>query len=242
MAFKKRGYIRDTPVELVRDYKVFAIACEGGVREPQYFNVFQYLSPKVKVDVIEDFVSDSEMQQKHSNKSAPKWVLDRAMRYIEKEGLLDEDDLWFVIDTDRWSYVQLKELADYCQQYANWHIVISNPCFEVWLYFHKKANITDSKSSTCEQFKFEISTLEQGGYHPHKFIPYLQNAITNAKAVDATPTYFMPNPKETKAYQLGEAILNQVGVNDFNHFIASKLPQLIQIEKEKAKKSQLRKK
>ena len=32
---KKRGYSRE--VELVRDYKLFAIACEGGKRESEYF-------------------------------------------------------------------------------------------------------------------------------------------------------------------------------------------------------------
>lgn len=51
---KKRGYNRDTPMELVRDYKVFAIACEGIKTEPRYFNVFQYVSGKIKVDVIEN--------------------------------------------------------------------------------------------------------------------------------------------------------------------------------------------
>jgi hypothetical protein len=35
MMRKKRGYKRE--VELVRDYKLFAIACEGGKREPDYF-------------------------------------------------------------------------------------------------------------------------------------------------------------------------------------------------------------
>lgn len=241
MGYKKRGYNRDTPIELVRDYKVFAIACEGGVREPQYFNVFQYLSSKIKVDIIEHSVSDTEMQQKHENKSAPKWVLDRAMRYIEKEGLLDEDDLWFVIDTDRWSNDQLKELADYCTQHNNWHLVISNPCFEVWLYFHKKADISISNSTTCEHFKYEISTLEQGGYHPYKFLPYFQDAITNAKAVDATPQYFMPNLKETKVYQLAESILTQVGVNAFDSFIQTTIPKLIQEDMVKAKYSKSRK-
>jgi len=29
---------------------------------------------------------------KYETKSAPKWLLDRAVKYIEKEGLIDEDD------------------------------------------------------------------------------------------------------------------------------------------------------
>lgn len=111
---KKRGYKRETPVELVRDYKLFAIACEGSKREPEYFRVLRYISKKIAVDIIEDIVSDEEALSINPNKSAPKWVLDRAVKYIEKEGLNDDDDLWFVMDIDRWSEEQLREVASYC--------------------------------------------------------------------------------------------------------------------------------
>lgn len=156
---KKRGYKRETPAELVRDYKLFAIACEGSKREPEYFKLFRHISNKIAVGVIEDIVSDEEALTYNPNKSAPKWVLDRAMRYIVKEGLNDEDDLWFVMNIDKWSEVQLREIASYCEQFPNWNIVLSNPCFEVWLFFHKKEDIINSKSISCNDFKSEISTF-----------------------------------------------------------------------------------
>jgi hypothetical protein len=227
MGFKPRGYIRDTPKELVRDYKLFAIACEGDEREPAYFRVFQYLSKSIKVDVIQDVQSDPDAPIK-PHKSAPNWVLDRAVRYVETEGLTDEDDLWFVIDTDHWQFEELKKLADYCADKPNWHLVISNPCFEVWLYFHKRAIISDSKSIKCKDFKNEIADFEKGGYHPYKFLPDLQTAIQNAKAVDTTPLHFMPADKSTKVYQLGEAILRQVPLRDWENFIQNEIPKLIQ--------------
>lgn len=226
MGHKKRGYKRDTPLELVRDYKLFAIACEGGKREPGYFNVFQHLSRKIKVDVIENYVTDEEMFRKYETNSAPKWVLNRAMRYIEKNDLKDEDDLWFVIDKDRWTDSQIRELALCCERYNNWHIVISNPCFEVWLYFHKKADITSSSSVSCNDFKKEISGFEKGGYHPLKFIPDFKRAIENAKANDSDKDYFMPKIKETKVYLLGEAILAQVNNSDIVEFINVTIPRL----------------
>jgi hypothetical protein len=226
MGHKKRGYQRETPLELVRDYKLFAIACEGGKREPGYFNIFQYLSRKIKVDVIENYITDNEMLRDYENKSAPKWVLDRAMRYIEKNDLKDEDDLWFVIDKDRWNDAQIRELATYCEKYPNWHLVISNPCFEVWLYFHKKSDITSTISVSCNDFKSEISTFEKGGYHPLKFIPYFQDAITNAKKNDSDSKHFMPKNKETKVYQLGEAILKEVNSKDIAEFINVTIPNL----------------
>lgn len=224
---KKRGYKRETPVELVRDYKLFAIVCEGSKREPEYFRVLRYLSKKIAVDIIEDIVSEEEAITINPNKSAPKWVLDRAVKYIEKEGLSTEDDLWFVMDIDRWSEAQLREVASYCDQYANWHIVLSNPCFEVWLYFHKKADIASSTSITSADFKTEISTLEKGGYHAYKFLPFIADAIENARNADSDKNHFIPKVKETKVYQLGEAILSVIGKNDFDKFIKTVLPKLV---------------
>jgi hypothetical protein len=237
MMRKKRGYNKVTPIELVRDYKLFAIACEGEKREPEYFKLFRFLSKKIAVDVIEEIVSDEEAMGINPNKSAPKWVLDRALKYIEKEGLSDEDDLWFVMDIDRWETAQLHEIASYCEKFPNWHIVLSNPCFEIWLYFHKKKTFENSTSSNCNDFKNEISTFEKGGYHPLKFIQHLPAAITNAKNADTDEKYFMPNYKVSKVYQLGEAVLQIVGINDFNEFIEQTLPKMLQSQKEKSRYS-----
>ena len=220
---KKRGYKRDIPQNLVRDYKLFAISCEGGKREPNYFSLFEQISGKIKVDIIEDIISDDEMQSKYQTKSAPRWVLDRAVKYIDSEGLINEDDLWFVIDTDNWSDEQLRNIADYCKDYPNWHIVISNPCFEVWLYFHKKPSFNNCDKLTCNKLKTEVAKLEKGGYHPNKFIPFFFDAIINAKNNDTNINHFMPNNCETKMYQLGEALIQVIGKNDFEKFLKTKL-------------------
>jgi hypothetical protein len=241
MTHKTRGYKRETPVNLLRDYKLFAISCEGGVREPNYFKLFTHMSGKIAVDIIEDIVSDFEMRSKHENKSAPKWVLDRAIRYIEKEGLLDEDDLWFVMDTDRWSEEQLREIAMYCEENPNWNIVLSNPCFEVWLYFHKKTKIVNTGLKCAHDYKSEISTFDKGGYHPFRFIPFIEDAIKNAKAADTNSAHYFPNEKETKVYKLGEALIEVIGKNDFDKFIKAKLPELKKAELEKARVSKRKK-
>lgn len=221
---KKRGYNRETPIELVRDYKLFAIVCEGQKREPNYFKLFRFLSQKVKVDVIEEIISEAEALHINPNKSAPKWVLDRAVRYIEKEGLSDEDDLWFVMDIDRWDVKQLFEIAEYCKSYPNWNIVLSNPCFEVWLYLHKKNDFEKSSSKTCSDLKSELSQLAKGGYNPITFLSNIEKAITNAKSIDTNKEHFMPNMMETKVYLLGEAILNIVSKSELKTFIDSTLP------------------
>jgi hypothetical protein len=226
MGHKKRGYIRDTPEELVRDYKLFAITCEGGKREPEYFKVFEFLSRKIKVDVIENWMTDNEKQLRLEDKSAPKWVLDRAMKYIEKIGLIEEDDLWFVIDKDNWSDAQIRQLAAYCDDYPNWHLVISNPCFEVWLFFHMKADIASSDSKCCADFKTEITSFDRAGYNRFMFIERFQDAIANAKANDSDTNHYLPKWKETKVYQLFDAIVAKVSNVEIKEFISVKVPEL----------------
>ncbi len=232
---KKRGYNREIPTELVRDYKLFAIVCEGSKREPEYFKILRHLSKKIAVDVIEDIVSDDEVLNINPTKSAPKWVLDRAVRYIEKEGLNIDDDLWFVMDVDRWSEQQLREVEAYCKNFPNWNIVLSNPCFEVWLYFHHKSNISESNSVSCNDFKTEISSHIKGGYNPLIFLLNLSNAIINAKQADSDVNHFIPKPNETKVYELGEAILNVISKNDLDEFIQNTLPKLVKLSKAKSK-------
>lgn len=234
---KQRGYKRETPEALLRDYKLFAIACEGGKREPGYFGLLKYVSRRVSVDIIEEVVSDQEMETAHQHKSAPKWVLDRAMRYIEKEGLSKEDELWFVLDKDRWSDDQLREIFLYCEQQPNWNIVISNPCFEVWLYFHKKADIDASGVMTCANFKHEISGFFSGGYHPLKFIGHIVKASEHARNADSDDQHFLPEENRTKLYQLADSVMEFVGTNDFDHFLKVVLPALIKAEMKKAEKA-----
>ena len=230
MAYKQRGYNRDTPFELVRDYKLFAIVCEGRKREPEYFKKFQYLSKKIKVDVIGTYINDDETQTHFDDKSAPRWVTDRAIRYIEKEGLIDEDELWFVIDKDHWEEIQLREIASLCDKNPNWHIAISNPCFEVWLYFHMRSDITSSESTCSGEFKTEIDRLEAGGYNPLRFIQRFQDAVVNAKTADSDSNHYLPKLKETKVYKLGEAIIARVSRADLVRFINHKIPELIRFE------------
>ena len=223
MGHKQRGYKRDSPEHLLRDYTLFAIACEGAVREPEYFNLFQMMSSKIKVDIISHGIENDGQQGDATARSAPRWVLDRAIKYIESTGLVEEDQLWFVIDTDRWKEDQLRAIADYCRDKPNWNIALSNPCFEVWLYFHKKDDIQISGSGTCADFKREISGFEKGGYHPVKFISNLPPAIKSAKNADSNKGHFLPGAKETKVYMLGEALLDVVGKNAFADYIESRL-------------------
>lgn len=214
MGFKSRGYSREVSTELARDYKLFVIACEGAKRERQYFEFFEKLSDRIKVDVIDEII-----QGKEKFDSAPVWVLDRAVKYVDKLGLSDDDELWFVIDIDKWKPDQLRAIHMDCEKNTNWNLTLSNPCFEVWLYFHKKKEFSGLVKTSCQEIKYQLSTLEPGGYNPEKFIPEVLRAIENSKNSDSNPDHYFPEILQTKVYLLAESLIKKIGLPAFNEYI-----------------------
>jgi len=51
----------------------------------------------------------------------------------------------------------------------------------------------------------------------------LHDAISNAENADVNKAHFLPNRGETKIYQLGKALIEIIGKNDFEAFLKAKL-------------------
>lgn len=154
MGFKLRGYTREVPQEKVRDYSLFAIATEGTEREPDYFKLFDGID-RIKVDIIEPEVSDGQDESEKRKASSPSKVLEKVKAYISENQLSAEegDSLWCVIDVDRWPQEQIEELYMFCAQKSNWHLVISNPCIEIWLLYHKLCDLSKLGILTAKDAK-----------------------------------------------------------------------------------------
>ncbi|MBL8148426.1 MAG: RloB domain-containing protein [Blastocatellia bacterium] len=69
------------------------------------------------------------------NKSAPNHILENLVKYKEIYELGENDELWLVIDVDRWGDKKLGQVAAESNQ-RSFNLAVSNPCFEVWLYLH----------------------------------------------------------------------------------------------------------
>ena len=222
MGFKVRGYIREVPQEKVRDYSLFAIATEGAEREPDYFRLFDGID-RIKVDIIEPETSDDEDASEKRKASSPSKVLEKVKAYISKNQLSaeDGDSLWCVIDVDRWPQKQIEELHAFCAQKDNWHLVISNPCIEIWLLYHKRADLTDLGIQTANDAKQALDKIEKGGYYYIKYLPLMLDAIENARNADSNPDGYMPELLQTKVYQLGRALYERMGKVRFEKFVAS---------------------
>lgn len=199
---KNRGYTRESSIKKWRDYNLFVIACEGSVTEPLYFSHFDTISKRLKVDVIQP-------AEGNKNKSAPRYVLDNAIKYIEKEGLLKEDSLWFVMDVDKWERTQLEEIANYCREYPNWHIVLSKPCFEVWLHLHHHNSTTEIEGLACKEIKTQIGIYNGEHQIALKNYPkHIKKAIEHAEVIDSDAQHYYPSDYTTKVYELAKELVS----------------------------------
>lgn len=179
-----------------RDASLFIIVCEGTNREPGYFRFFDGMSSRVKVVPVVSAIG-----------SAPRLLIDVAAAKVQELEANDErDKLWFVIDTDRWRE-QLHEIRQECIQNRNWEVAQSNPCFEVWLYFHAKAQLPVLEHiDRCNNWKPHLHKVIQGGFNPDFHPIAIETAIINAKAAYQATGYF-PESGSTQLWVLGEELL-----------------------------------
>lgn len=117
--------------EAFRDARLIVIASEGKDTERIYFNALaeEYMNPRVHVHILER--SDNEI-----NNSSPEHVLKQLNDYKDQYELESDDELWLVVDRDRWTEAMLSQVATECAQDNYMHMALSNPCIELWLLLH----------------------------------------------------------------------------------------------------------
>lgn len=179
-----------------RDAFLFIIVCEGASREKEYFHFFDGMSSRVKIVPV-----TNEMG------SAPKLLVEVAEATEKEWDANDErDHLWFVIDTDRWRE-QLHDIRKICSERPHWQVAQSNPCFEVWLYFHATAQLPQLEDlKQCKDWKPYLHKVVQGGFNSDFHPAAIEAAIVNAKAA-YKETGYSPDPGSTQIWRLGEELL-----------------------------------
>ena len=170
-----------TKVEPFKDAKKIYIFCEGEKTEINYFKFFQGFASNIDIVPIPN----------DNGKSDPVKLKEKAESCI-KSGVIDiskdtEDEVWFVIDTDRWNEGgKIEQLKAFVQEkkkfYNGWFVVQSNPAFEIWLYYHfnsEKPKEEDIASSAS--FKDFVATKIKGGFDNRSMPLEIQQAALNAE-------------------------------------------------------------
>lgn len=176
-----------------RDAHKIYLVCEGKDTELNYFKFFEGLSSNLQVIAIPPTVGTDPIKLM---KRAQEVLLDDNRQYtVECE---HGDTVWFIIDTDTWEKEgKIKPLREFCQEqndiireeydevkpYPVWNVAQSNPCFEIWLYYHfydKKPS--QEKVGDCASFKEYVHKEISGGFNFEKDPARLEDALSNAEA------------------------------------------------------------
>lgn len=101
----------------------------------------------------------------------------------------------------------MHEIRQECVTHPRWRVAQSNPCFEVWLYFHAKKQLPVlSNINQCNSWKRYLATIIQGGFNPDFHPIAIEIAILNSKAAYQANGY-LPETGSTQLWELGEELL-----------------------------------
>lgn len=219
MIVRRKEYAKREPS---RDAHKIYIVCEGKGTEPDYFSFFEGLSSNLQLITIPP---DEGTDPLKLMERAREVLLDERRKYTID--YLQGDTIWFVIDTDTWEKEgKIAPLRKFClsqneefpkqyneaKSYRAWNVAQSNPCFEIWLYYHfyKDKPVNEDVRKSVSFKKYVASTIS-GGFDFQRDPVRLYDAVTNAKNNYSQDTAGKPALYSTEVYGLGEEIHKFVG-------------------------------
>lgn len=178
------------------------VFCNGEKREKQYFNSITRLYPCVKVIFHAWPISPDDMLE---------CCLETKKNYSITAGEECPDTYYAVTDVDHFYSVIVRCMSEYERNGIS--IIISNPCFEVWLYYSRKADRFDGfempddplKVSHCvKQF---LDKRIKGGCDPRKAVMNIRQNIVNAQNNYSVDENGVPTLFSTSMFLFAEAVL-----------------------------------
>jgi hypothetical protein len=194
--------------------KIIILAFEGNDTERVYFEDFKetfkdtdsYNNDLIYLHLLSRPKSDTN--------SAPNHVFRKLKKEAKDEyNFKPTDELWMVIDTDRWK--NINEIILECKKQKNMFVAVSNPCFELWLLLHikdineynsdeQKLILNNGKTSKNSRTYVEkkiieiLGTYNKSNPQTEHFLPNIENAIKQAKLLN--------NPEEEYPKVLGSFV------------------------------------
>lgn len=143
-----------------------------------------------------------------------------------------DDSLYVLQDVDEFSKDIQRILNDQQSKQVLW--LISNPCFEMWLYYHyiddePKSLLSDMEKLTTAQrsqwLKNKLNDLVSGGINPTKALEHLQEAIDRSRRYYAEENA-IPLLYATQMDKLAERVIALDSDKEIeNYFIAQRRKQ-----------------
>lgn len=206
MILTHRSFNRPEPSKEAKSLYIF---CEGVKREYQYFKQFKGLDSRINIEVY-------ELDRTEDNSPKGLFEIAKSCFAIECEGkakfeLLEGDEVWLVFDTDPDKHEsrirQVTDIKPDCER-LSWNLAISNPCFEVWLYFHFKEDHQNDKPK-CSDWKPFMNDI--GGFDSRHHFVLIGRAVEQSRGVYKEDEDEMPVSGCTNVHALADIILAFAG-------------------------------
>lgn len=187
--------------------KLVVVYSGGTEREKDYFRLIDKNPTLFPVRI--DFYADPNFE-KGGRPSIVQFAKDKTDEYKESASEENPDSYFLLTDVDHFERF-LREMKIECEE-NDIELIISNSCFEVWLYYAEKSdrcsafNVPENKMEVSSAFKTWANAEVKGGLKPTKAILNIEQNIENAKKNYEEEDGF-PNLFSTQMFRLAEHLL-----------------------------------
>lgn len=194
-----------------RNAKSIYIFCEGFRREYDYFKYFKEKDSRINIEVHK--LSPNDDNSPLGLYNIANQSFSNSENVDAKFNLEEGDEVWIVLDTDPDKgdsrVDQISQIREYCSKKNKWFVTESNPCFEVWLYYHKYENLEliDVVPNICNDWKSLVNNSIIGGFDSRKHPIFIQDATINSERAHINNDNKL-DKGQTEVYNLGKSILN----------------------------------
>lgn len=193
-----------------RDARSIYIFSEGAVREFKYFQFFVERDSRINIEVYKLGVHEDNSPL-GLLKIAENCILRTNENPKPKYNFIEGDQVWIILDTDKDKTdsrtPQLKQIKSRLKERDSWFLSVSNPCFEVWLYYHlnpEKPKLDYPEK--CQHWKRFLNESISGGFDTRKHPIYIETASSNAK-LNFEIVEGLPSEGCTEVYLLADSII-----------------------------------
>ncbi|HEV2805734.1 MAG TPA: RloB family protein [Chthoniobacterales bacterium] len=121
--------------------RLYVVSTEGAETEPIYFQEFR---------PARDSTFRLKILASTTHKPHPLEVVQRLFDYERRERPGANTEYWAVVDRDEWSLADLSMAYELTHNRADFHIAMSYPCFELWLWLHIRPNRPFNDRRDCQ--------------------------------------------------------------------------------------------
>lgn len=203
---------RYTKPEASQMPRAFFVIYSGGTqREKDYFHLIDR-NPNVFPSIKIDFIAESNFDE-GGKPTIMQVAIDKTKEYKDSANEENPDIYFLLTDVDHFENFLLEMKHD-CDA-NDIELIISNSCFEVWLYYAEKADrcigfeIPSNKLEISSRFKTWANTQVKGGLKTTKAIFKIEQNIKNAKC-NYTESNGIPTLFSTQMFRLAEKMLPYV--------------------------------